>query len=124
MILWFIEAQLFEGGPAITFGPCHRETALLNAQVLLVVPGGIILSWGVVSPNKMRLECSLQAGLLIIQLFSPRGGILMAWIISRWTNNTSKSGLRQAPKAGKTHSAVLPGGSKLNQGREGTFLRK
>jgi hypothetical protein len=48
MILWFIEAQLFERGPAVAFSPCHRETALLNVQVLFVVPGGIVLGWGVV----------------------------------------------------------------------------
>jgi hypothetical protein len=43
---------------------------------------------------------------------------------TRGTNNTGESGLGQIPQAGETHSAMLPGGSKLNQRREGIFFRK
>jgi hypothetical protein len=48
----------------------------------------------------------------------------VAWVISGGTNNTGKCGLGQTPKARKAFGAVLPGGSKLNQRREGTFLWK
>jgi hypothetical protein len=95
-----LKRNFFERGPAVTFSPYHRETALLNVQVLFVVPGGIVLGWGVVSPNKLRLECGLQAGLLIIQLSGPRGWVLMAWVISGGTNNIGECGLGQTPYSG------------------------
>jgi hypothetical protein len=46
MVLRFVEAGLLERGPAVTFRPHHREPTLLDVQVLLVVPGGVVLGGG------------------------------------------------------------------------------